>query len=188
MSREKATERIGRSTTNKRNNTSTGVVLLLCLVVVCFTVVLVLFIAKGKDSDIAIISDSDYNRVITPDNIEQVAQQLEKQELVPIGNYEVKMNTEWTFPDGNSPSTSAYVENSIANQQTVYFTIKLSDKPEQDIYKSPYLPVGTHIENLKLDTVLGRGVYDAILTYHLVDAEFRQTSTVSVNIILTIEN
>ena len=97
------------------------------------------------------------------------------------------MNMDWEFPDGNSASTNAYVENSVYNQNTVYFTIELNSNPGVEIFKSPYIPVGSHMENIKLTNPLEAGKHDAVLTYHLVDEDMEELSSVSVALTLTVE-
>ena len=97
------------------------------------------------------------------------------------------MTEKWTFENGSAVSADAYVENRVYNQNTVYFTITRSDDGSV-IYKSPYLPVGSSLENIKLDTSLNAGVYDTVLTYHLVDEGNQELSTVSVSLVITIKN
>lgn len=180
MSKDKANDSINRRLTPDKKTGSIGkkiaILLLTCVVVgLCGVIV---FLVVGKDKQ-------KYNTIITPDNIDSVIAQLNEAEYTPIGSYEVNMNSKWTFPDGNSASTDAYVGNSVNNRNSVYFTVNLtSDKSE--IFKSPILTVGSHIENLKLDKELAAGVYDAVVTYHLLDDNQKELSSVSVSVQITI--
>lgn len=181
MSKEKATQRINNQTAIQKRKPSNITPIIMIgfgiLIAVCFGIVL--HFLPGKDSE-------SYNVVVIPDNVEQIVSQLEQQEYTPIGSYEVTMNNDWVFPDGNSPSTNAYVENSVNNQNTIFFTISLSGE-EDDIYKSPYMQVGSHLENIKFDKKLDAGSYDAVLTYHLVDDAQKELSHVSVSITITVQ-
>jgi hypothetical protein len=125
--------------------------------------------------------------VVTPDNVEEVIAELDQAEITPVGSYEVVMNTDWVFPDSSSASSNAYVENSVENQNTVYFTIMLANATTP-IYESPLIPVGSHMEDINLDTELDAGTYDAVMTYHMMDDDNNETSSVSVSMTITIEH
>ena len=183
MSREKANERINiqsSSTTGTRSRT--GLIIAFALIAVCAVIGIILFVVFGKDANA-----TKYNRVVTPDNVDEIVANLANSEATPIGSYVTTMNSSWTFPDGESASTNAYVENSVNNRSTVYFTIVLQEDQSKTIYTSPDLPVGSHLENIKLDTPLEAGVYKTILTYHLVDDDHKETSKVSLNLTITVE-
>lgn len=121
--------------------------------------------------------------VVTPDNVEEIREQLNQ----PIDDayYTTTMNVEWIFPNSNEPSTNAYVENDVMNTRTVYFDLTLADTG-QLVYSSPFIPVGAKIQNFKLDAQLSVGEYKGIVTYHLVDDEFLEITTVSVSVILKV--
>jgi hypothetical protein len=122
--------------------------------------------------------------VATPENIEELRAKAE--EPVQDGYYETRMNVDWKFPNARAESTNAYVENSTNNKRTVYFDLTLADTNEL-IYSSPFIPVGAKLEKFKLDVVLPAGEYAGIVTYHLVDDEYRDLTTVSVGVNLQIE-
>lgn len=183
MSREKANERInGRISPNDGKKSSTKVVIIIAVVIILILIGVILYLLLRRGTD------SDYNMVVTPDNVEEIMSLMSDEQRTPIGSYQVTMNTSWVFPDGQSASTNAQVENSVYNQNTVYFTIALASDEDTDIYRSPYLMVGSHLDNIKLDTVLDAGTYDSVLTYHLVDDDYEEVSTVSVALTLTIDN
>ena len=184
MSREKVNERINiQSSSTEGKKSQTGLIIAFALIAVCAVAGIILFVVFGKDANA-----TKYNRVVTPDNVDEVIDNLAHSERTPIGSYEAAMNTSWTFPDGESASTNAYVENNANNRSTVYFTIVLSEDQSKTIYTSPDLPVGSHLENIKLDTPLEAGVYETILTYHLVDGDHKELGKVSLAVTITIEN
>ena len=81
------------------------------------------------------------------------------------------MNMIWTFPSGSPVSTNAHIGNSGSNSYECYFEIYLDDENQKLLYSSQVLPVGTSIEQLKLDDVLPDGTYDALCTFHILDDE-----------------
>lgn len=128
-----------------------------------------------------------FNQVVTPDNIEEILSHMNDANKTAPDNYEVYMNTTWTFPDANTPSTDAIIGNQKTNTRTVYFTIALKETSQQ-VYKSPYIPVGSSLQNIVLEEKLGAGTYPAVITYHLVDDDYNELSSVSVNMTLVIRN
>lgn len=128
-----------------------------------------------------------FNQVVTPDNIGEILAAVNDADKTRPDSYEVYMNTTWTFPDANTPSTDAIVGNRKTNTRTVYFTIALKES-SQMVYKSPYIPVGSDLKNIVLDEKLGAGTYPAVITYHLVDDDLNEVSSVAVNMTLSIQN
>lgn len=187
MSKEKANERINNRMTPVDEPRKPHTVLLILggIVVVAVLVGIICYLALRKEPE---QEPRDYNRVVTPENVEEIISQLDAEEHTPIGSYEVIMNTDWVFPDGASPSDNAYVENSVNNQNTVFFTIALETDKETDIYDSPFIEPGSYMEDIQLDVELPAGRYNAVLTYHLVDEQEKEISHVSVNVTLTISN
>lgn len=189
MSKEKANERINSRVTPTDESHKPHVVLLVIVVAVVVAVLVgvICYLALRKDPEQE-QGSRGYNRVVTPDNVEEIISQLQEEDYTPVGSYEVIMNTEWTFPDGTSPSTDAYVENSVSNRNTVYFTIALDTDRETDIYDSPFIEPGSYMDAIRLGVELPAGTYGAVLTYHLVDEQEREISHVSVNVTLTVSN
>lgn len=122
---------------------------------------------------------------ISKENVEEVKQEMEAP--VEDAYYTTSMTIDWNFYDGKSVSTNAYVANITANKRTVYFDVNLSETGEL-VYSSPYLPVGERMEEIALDKELPKGDYPAIITYHLVDDNHEELTTVSVAITLHILN
>lgn len=104
-------------------------------------------------------------------------------EPVDEGSYRVNMNNDWVFQGGSS---NAYVRNHPNNTRTVYFDVFLADTKEL-VYSSPYLPVGGSVQGFALDAALDPGVFKGIVTYHLVDDDHREVSTLSVTVALRVQ-
>lgn len=122
--------------------------------------------------------------LVTPENVEEILTQEPPQEL-DADRYIVTMNSTWNFESGASASSNSYVENSPENSFPVYFDIFLNETGET-LYQSPILALGTHLEGIKLDKELEDGIYDCVMTYHLVDDDQKTLSTVSVALTLNI--
>ena len=144
----------------------TVLVIILLLVVVALAIFLFM---RGDDRGM----------VVTEDNVEEMQAQLA--EPVEDGHYNTTMNFDWTFENGKAASSNAYVANSESNTRTVYFDVNLADTDEL-IYSSPYIPVGGELNEIRLDEDLDAGDYEAVVTYHLVDDDKEEITTVSVSI------
>ena len=176
MSKDKASQKINGSIQPKSNHKPI-ILVSLAAVILVIGGIMVWFVFGG---------DQAPNLVVTPDNVDELLAEREEAEITPMGSFEVMMNTTWTFPNSNSASTDAYIANSINNNDTVYFTITLEGS-EEPIYTSPYIPVGSRMENVTLDCDLEAGTYDTVLTYHLVDGEYQESSKVAVALEIIIE-
>lgn len=126
------------------------------------------------------------NVVVNEDNVEEVLTQLQDKPRTAPGYYEVMMNTTWNFPNGEEPSSNAYVKNVETNTNSVYFDITLADT-EETILASPILPIGSYLDNITLDTVLSAGTYDCLCTYHLLDDENISIATLKLTLTIVIE-
>lgn len=96
------------------------------------------------------------------------------------GMFDVTMKTTWTFPTGKDAASDAYVANSDTNWKPVYIDVSLEDGTI--VYTSPEIPVGYGIEEIKLDVPLEKGTYPCICTYHLLNEDKTETTTVSVEL------
>jgi len=171
---------------NGQNGKHKGTIIALCasgLVIICLVVVIVVLLTRPDKEE----EKERRNVVITPDNVAQMIEELEDEERTPLASYEVTMNPDWTFPDGTSASKDAYVENSVANTTPVYFDIVLADTGE-NIYSSPVLPIGSHLENITLTKDLDAGTYDCVIIYTLTDEEQNALSSVRLTMKITVEN
>lgn len=181
--------KVSKATATTATTTSTSMVINIILVVVVVALagcVVFLLSGKGKDKKDADSVESKRENVVNEDNVQNVLEQLDKNGSVVPGNYEVIMNATWKFADGEAASSNAYVENAESNTNAVYFDVVRSDTGET-VYKSPVLPLGTHISGFKLDTKLSKGKYDAVVVYHLIDDDQNTLSTVSMKITIIIE-
>lgn len=179
MCKDAANENVN-SQTEAKNNKKLIAVIIIAIIIICALIGIIIYLLPHEEEE-------SYNNVVTPDNVDEIISQMKEDAKTPVGSYEVSMNMDWVFPDGNSASTNAYVENSVTNQNTVYFTIALAEN-EEEIFKSPYMEVGSHLTDIKLDTALPQGLHNAIITYHLVDDKFNELSAVSMYMTITIEN
>lgn len=127
------------------------------------------------------------NVVVTPDNIQEVIEQMAEEEYVAPGYYTVMMNFDWHFATGDSVSSDAYVENMTGNTNAVYFDLFLASDEENAIYKSPVIPVGSGLRDIVLDTALDAGTYDCVAVYHLVDDEQNTISTLRITVTVIVE-
>lgn len=158
-------------------------VLAICIgvIVILVAVIITLLLKKGNEDDNSV----KRNVVVNPENVEEIVQQMDDSEKTEQGYYEVTMNFNWRFEDGSAPSENAYVKNSEANANSVYFDVTLADT-EETIYESPIIPVGSYLEDITLGTDMEAGTYDCVATYHLLDDENVSISTVRVSLTIDI--
>lgn len=179
MSKNKSTQKINKRQIKqdiRKKQSYLGLIFVCLAVVAIIGVILITFWGK----------ETEANLVVTPDNVEEIIASIKEEERTPIGAYEVSMTSQWEFKDGEAISKNAYVENCPRNNNEVYFVVKLEDTGEE-IYKSPYIPVGSSLENIMLDTNLKKGTYKAVLTYYLVDNSYKKVSEVAVGITIIVK-
>jgi hypothetical protein len=180
LSQERISQKLSPTTESRgKKGLMIGIISAVVAVIVVVAVVLVLVLPKD--------SDETRNAIVTPDNVDEVIANLQDDEKTQAGQYEVTMNSTWEFETGSSASSNAYVENSTSNTNDVYFDIVRSDTGEK-IYESPTIPVGSHLENITLDTVMEAGSYSCVLTYHLLDDSGESISTLNINLDINIAN
>ena len=126
--------------------------------------------------------------VVTPDNVDEVLEELKEEEHLEPGYYTVTMKSEWHFTSGDAVSEDAYVENVTENTNDVYFDLFLEGDDENPILKSPVIPRGSSMQKIALDRTLYAGTYDCVMVYHLIDDDQTTISTVSVTVKLVIAN
>lgn len=157
--------------------------LIICiLIIIALLGVVAYLLFSNKDGE-----EKKRNVVVNEDNVEELIAQMEESERTPLGSYEMTMNSTWNFDNGTAASSNAYVENSVANANSVYFDVTLADTNET-ILESPILPVGSHLTDISLEKSLEAGTYDCIMTYHLLDENDVSISTVKVSLTIVIEN
>lgn len=183
MSNNSSQERIAQKLSPNSEGKKRGKVIAVTaviFVVLILVVALILILFKPK-SDI-----SGNNAVVTPDNVDEILAQMQDKQVAK-GTYDVVMNTTWEFEKGDSASTDAYVENATDNTNDVYFDIVRSDTGDT-IFTSPTIPVGSHLENITLDTPLEAGTHACVLTYHLLDESGNSTSKLNINLTIIVNN
>lgn len=159
-----------------------------CLTVVVVLLVVVVNLARRPVETIVVQETTTFRDVlVNSENVSEVESELA--ETGPDDSYTASMTVDWNFADGSAASSNAYVENPSENSRVVYFDLLLASTSET-LFSSPYIPVG---ETLKSDSIvlsrdLDAGDYPAIVVYHLVDDDFKETSTVSVAVDLHILN
>lgn len=184
MSNESSQERISQklsvgSERSKSKQKTIIIVSILAVILVAGVVAMLLLFGQTGKTD-------KRNVVVTPDNVEETLAQMTENKT-QTGTYEVTMNTTWEFENGGSASSNAYVENSTANTNDVYFDLVRTDT-EETIFSSPTLPVGSHLENITLDKSLEAGSHDCVLTYHLLDEDSKTVSTLNINVKVNVAN
>lgn len=158
------------------------------VIVVLVCVIVVMMNAKNGVSE-AENAEEKRPVVVTPENAEEVAEQIlnqEEPEGVPL-HYQVTMNSTWEFEDGKSESENAYVANSKENETAVYFDVVRNDTQET-IYQSPVIPAGEELGSITLDQDLDAGEYECTLTYHLIDDEQNTLTTVNMWVMIRVNN
>ncbi len=164
---------------------STIIILLIVLLVVIATLAsVVYFINKKEDNPSSSVSNGR-GTIVTLDNKDEILADLNNK--VSDGFYEIMMNVEWSFKNASTPSEDAYVANPTTNSNTVYFDVVV-DSTGQTVYESPMIPVGYALQDIALKSDLAAGTYPCTLTYHLVDENSEDISTLAVGVTLNIEN
>lgn len=171
------------------NNKSMKIIIAVFAVIVLALIGVVAFLlTRPKEAAVAEQTEQSTDArgvLVTPDNVDEIIASI--QEPIQDGSYMTSMNVDWTFEDGTSPSSDAYVENAPENTRMVYFDVILSDTSET-VYSSPFIPVGSKLSGLTLEKDLDAGSYEAVVVYHLVDDDKQEISTVSVSVNLHILN
>lgn len=165
----------------KRGKKKTGGIVIL-IVVILVLVGVILYLLMSREPE-----DKRRNVVVTPDNVEDVIEQMEDEDFVDPGYYTVTMNYDWHFATGDAVSSDAYVENMTENTNAVYLDLFLASDEENAIYQSPVIPVGSSLQDIALDKKLDAGTYDCVAVYHLVDDDQNTISTLRVTVTVIVE-
>lgn len=160
------------------------------LIAALLGVIAFLLLGRGNDSPERLADTLPEQRaiVVNEDNVDEVVQSIVEEPPVAMGYYEVNMNFTWQFPDGQSPSSNAYVENKATNTNDVYFDVVLEEDESVTLYASPVLPRGTHIRDITLARDLDAGTYPCVIIYHLVDDQQRTLSTLRLNMEIVVNS
>lgn len=187
---------------DKKQNNPKLIIAAICVgVVIIALLVIIILLMSDKENQKSInteniVAQTESTKpkrkvLIKEENVNEIVSEFMNEEedidKVAPGFYEVVMNSDWEFENGSVASQNAYVENSKANENAVYFDIIRSDTNET-IYESPILTVGMSMDEIKLDTELPAGEYKCVCVYNLLDEEYEPVSTVSVALRITIKN
>lgn len=151
---------------------------LICIVAIVVLCILIYFLLHKND-------EPQRDVVVNEENVNDILSEMEGG--VMPGAYQATMNSTWHFEKGDAASYDAYVENAQANENPVYFDVTRSDTNET-IFESPIIPVGSHLDEIILDSELSKGTYDCVMTYHLLDEDDETISTVRVSLEIVIEH
>ena len=176
----------GRVEKQKKGKGKVIIIILLILVIIALAVVIFLLLRKKPEPEAPAAAEAQRGLLVNEENMEQIAEELAQPSTAPQ-SYDVTMNSTWNFESGSESSTNAYVENATSNQNDVYFDVTLADTGET-ILESPIIPVGSHMDSIKLDKNLSKGTYDCIMTYHLLDNEQKSVSTVKLALTINVLN
>lgn len=162
---------------NKLSQTQVILIIGFALIIIAIAAVGFLFSSRSNsNTPLPTAAPGSGNVVLDEGNAKNAIAELNRK--VKEGQFEVKMNSTWNFPDGTSPSTDAYAANSEANRLPIYFEVALDN--DEVIYTSPEIPVGSAVKDIVLEKDLDAGDYECICTYHLLNEDKTIRSSVSV--------
>ena len=162
------------------------VVSIIAIVVVVILIGVIIFLVVGQNNK----KEKEREVLVTEDNVEEIVQELMDDNSLAnndAGYYSVTMYFEWHFKNGKEPSYDSYVKNIERNTNDVYFDIVMAEDESQVLYKSPVIPRGGELDNVKLDQELDAGTYDTVCIYYLVDEDQNPVSQVRVGLTLIVE-
>ena len=111
--------------------------------------------------------------------------QAEIDKAVEQGMFNVFMNTNIVFQDGNSKG-NMMIQNIETNRYPMYVEIYHDDIL---LYKSDIIDPGYKIEEAKLDTVLSKGTYDCTAYFYVTDSNKEEIQNkIGLNIKITVNN
>jgi len=180
MSQERINQKLSTASGTKGKKGILFAIVIVCILAAVVLAVVLLVPSTTKEQE-------QRSVMITPDNVDEVMAEMAEPSKIGPGQYEVVMNTSWEFENGTSASTNAYVENSTANSNDIYFDVTLNDTGET-IYESPVIPVGSHLDEITLDTALNAGEYECTLTYYLLNEDGEPVSTLDIVLRISVMN
>lgn len=168
----------------KKDSNKTMMIIMGAVIAVMAGVIVVLAMRKPAEEE----REPMRNVVVTPDNLDEVIEQINERDFTMPGYYTVNMATEWHFPKGDDVSYDARVDNLAENTNNVYFDVFLASDETTPIYQSPVIPIGGFLELIALDVPLEMGTYDCVMVYHLVDDAQETISTLRVAFTIIVES
>lgn len=164
----------------KKGRKSVMIAAIIIIIVLIILISVLVFLLRGKE-------EPKRNVVVTPENVEEVVEQMAESDYTEPGYYTVNMATEWHFSKGDAISEDARVDNVAGNTNPVYFDVFLAGEEDEPVYRSPVIPVGSFLENIALEKPLEAGAYDCVMVYHLVDESQETISTLRVTLQIVVE-
>jgi hypothetical protein len=158
---EKAEKPADTESKQNRGLQTKHTILILGVLLILAAAIVAVIVLTREESPNAAVSGIP---VINSDNLADVEEDIRAK--VEKGMFATHMNTEWTFPNGESPSVDAVMGNSAANTYPLWFEVTVDG---ETVFTSDLLPVGTQIKEIILDKDLDAGEYEAILSIHMVD-------------------
>lgn len=165
------------------------------VIIVLLVAIVVVLIINGRNKDrdnaenaVATLETEKRSVVVSEENVDELIEEMEKNEPITPGYYTVAMTSGWHFENSDSASYDAYVKNKPENSHDVYFDLFLEDDKENPIYQSPVISLGAEIDNITLTRELPKGEYRCLMIYHLVDENQETVDTVQVVQTVIIEN
>lgn len=175
----------------KSNSSGNGLKIIIIVgivVVVALLAVIIVLLLKNNNKPADTVEEEKRPVVVSQEtNAEDIVDEMLQEEYIAPGYYEVKMTTTWNFASGDAESSNAYVANDAGNTNDVYFDIVLAEDESQVIYKSPVIPRGGELENIKLDQSLSAGTYDCVCIYNLVDENQNPVSELRVGLTIVVD-
>jgi hypothetical protein len=165
----------------KKKKTTIIIITVIIIILLLFIIGLLLFLLlrKGEQDNrgsVRTVLNEQEAGTVMDDMLDDVAK----------GMFECEMSMNWTFPDGKSKSSDAYVGNSTANRYPIYFDVILEDTGEI-VYSSPVIPVGANVAEFALEKELPAGKYRAKVLYTLIEDEESQKEISQAGFIVNME-
>jgi hypothetical protein len=156
--------------------------------VVLIGVIVFLVVKLTTQTQNTVEEPKEKKSVVLPENVEEIVSDwVEDANTYAPEYFTVVQNSTWTFPDGNSNSTDALVENDRENETAFYFDV-VEDSTGEVVYSSPILELGAKLGGFKLDKPLDAGEYNCTMTYHLVDEDQKELTTATVGVTIIVQN
>ena len=170
----------------EQNDSHKNLLIVVMSVVILLLILLVVFLVVNKQESKPTDSKTDDTKIIQmtqaskpiivdEDNADSIMESLQKDSDDAMFN--CRMSYQWTFENGSAESKNAYVANTDYNHYPIYFEVRLDDTQEI-IYTSSLIPVGSEINGLTLDKDLSAGEYPATVSYHLINDDNQEVSSV----------
>lgn len=158
-------------------------ILLFLLLLAALAVCIVLLLTRKEVAPAEEVASALDRGFVDEDNADRIMDDLA--DRVAEGMFECEMTMSWTFENGEAESPNAYVANSENNRNTLYFDV-YDNSTNEMLYSSAMLPVGSALQNIKLEKNLPAGEYDAVVMYTLVDEDYKEVNKVGFNITISV--